>query len=88
MKIRNGFELINRDGQNLITYTGNDFVFTDTITLSETAAFLWQCIKDGCNSKERLLALLLEKFDISTVLALSDIDIFVKTLRENGILEE
>lgn len=88
MKIRDGFELINRDGQNLIVYTKNDIVFNDAITLNETMAFLWECIKNGCTTKERLLDLLLNKYDISTVLALNDIDIFVKTLNQNGILEE
>ena len=88
MKIRDGFELINRDGQNLIVYTKNDIVFNDAITLNETMAFLWECIKNGCTTKERLLDILLNKYDISTVLALNDIDIFVKTLNQNGILEE
>ena len=88
MKIRDGFELINRDGQNLIVYTKNDIVFNDAITLNETMAFLWECIKNGCTAKERLLDILLNKYDISTVLALNDIDIFVKTLNQNGILEE
>lgn len=88
MKIRDGFELIKRDGQNLIVYTKDDMVFNDAITLNETMAFLWKCIKNGCTTKERLLDLLLNKYDISTVLALNDIDIFVKTLNQNGILDE
>ena len=31
---------------------------------------------------------LLENFEISTVLALGDIDVFLRTMKENGIIEE
>ena len=34
-----------------------------------------------------MLNMLLQKYDISTVLALNDIDVFARTLKEHGILE-
>ena len=34
-----------------------------------------------------MLNALIENFDISTVLALGDIDVFVRTMKENEIIE-
>ena len=79
--------LKNVSGQNIITVSDSQYQLDNTITLSETAAFLWNCLAEGEKSKEQLLNLLLDAYDISTVLALNDIDIFVKTLLQNGIIE-
>lgn len=86
MKIREGFSLKKIDGQNVICCASAEF--KDTIVLSETATFLWQQLENGEKTKEQLMNLLLDKFDISTVLALNDIDVFVKTLEQNGIIEK
>ena len=56
--------------------------------LTDTAAFLWKMLENVNPTKKEMLNALLLNFDISTVLALSDIDIFLRTMRENGILEE
>ena len=89
MRIKEGSTLKNIHGQNFIVYTGTDLTdFTRSISLSATSSFLWQKLSEGEKSKEELLNLLLENFDISTVLALNDIDVFVKTLKENEIIEE
>ena len=45
-------------------------------------------LKNGDVSKPQMLDALLDNFDISTVLALSDIDVFIRTMRENGLIEE
>lgn len=57
------------------------------ITLNEIGLFLWENIKEKDLSSSELLNLLLEKFEISTVLALGEIDSFIKTMKEYGILE-
>ncbi len=90
MKIKDGFELVNQDGINLVVYKGvpMDKPFDTSITLDRSTAFLFNCLKSGEKTKEQLLNALLLEFDISTVLALNDIDIFVKTLKQNGIIEE
>ena len=49
---------------------------------------MWKMLQNGNTTKDQMLNGLLEKFDISTVLALNDIDVIIRTLRENGILEE
>ncbi len=89
MRIKEGFELKNIHGQNIIVCDGETVKdFTRSIALSSTSSFLWSKLKEGEKTKEELLGLLLDNFDISTVLALNDIDVFVKTLKKDGIIEE
>jgi len=89
MKIKQGFRLKKENEQYVIvcdkTINRN---FNSSIILTDTSAFLWELAKKGKASKEEMLNGLLENFNISTVLALNDIDVFIKILKENGILEE
>ncbi len=89
MKIKQGFSLKKENGQSVIVCDKSiNRDFNSTIFLSETSAFLWDMLQRESSTKEQMLQGLLDVFDISTVLALSDIDIFIRTLKENGILEE
>ncbi len=89
MKIKQGFNLKTENGQTVIICDKSIYPnFNSTIQLTETSELLWNMLKNECATKEQMLNALLEKYDISTVLALSNIDIFIKTLKENGILEE
>lgn len=88
MKLRDGFYLKKADGINTIVSDSKNSPLNNSIVLSETSVFLFNQLCSGEKSKELLLKLLLDNFDISTVLALNDIDIFVKTLKQNGIIEE
>lgn len=89
MKIKQGFSLKKEDGQNVIICDKSIHPdFNSTIFLTDTAVYIWETVQSGNASKEQILHGLLDKFDISTVLALNDIDIFIRTLKENGILEE
>lgn len=89
MKIKQGFRLKNENGQTIVVCDKNiNPTFNSTITLTETSAFLWNMMQDKTTTKEEMLNGLLCNFDISTVLALNNIDIFIKILKENGILEE
>lgn len=87
MKLKEGFYLERSEGQNIIKCC-DAAKMHNLITLNSHTAFLFKCLEDGEKSKEELLNLMLQNLDVSTVLALSDIDVFVKTLRENGIIEE
>ena len=60
----------------------------NTIVLTETAMFLWHMLENGNPTKKDMLNALLDNFEISTVLALGDIDVFLRTMKENGIIEE
>lgn len=89
MKIKPGFSLKKENGQCIIVCDKSlNRNFTSSIILTETAAYLWEMLKNQTVDKEQMLNGLLQNFDISTVLALNDIDVFIKTLKENGIIEE
>ena len=88
MKIKQGFSIKNIDGQPVIVCDKTLYPnFNVVITLSETSSLLWDMLINGTATKENMLNALLDRFDISTVLALNDIDVFIRTLKENGILE-
>lgn len=90
MKIKKGFSLVKHNGQNVIVCDKSIIKdYTSNIVLNETSSFLWHLLEDNENiTKEKMLNMLLQKYDISTVLALNDIDVFAKTLKEHGIIEE
>ena len=89
MRIKDGYSVVNLQGQNTVVANGaNSAELQNTIVLTDTSLFLWNMLKNGNVSKSQMLDALLDNFDISTVLALSDIDIFIRTMRENGIIEE
>ena len=74
MRIKDGYKVVNMHGQNTVVYEkdGSDKL-ENTIVLTETAMFLWH---------------MLDNFEISTVLALGDIDVFLRTMKENGVIED
>lgn len=88
MRIKEGFELVNRGGQNVVIAKRGSGNTTDNhIVLTETSAYLWKLLSENDVTKTQMLEGLLENFNISTVLALGDIDIFIRTMKENGIIE-
>ena len=89
MRIKDGFSVVNLQGQNtVVANAANSAELQNTIVLTDTSLFLWNMLKNGDVSKPQMLDALLDNFDISTVLALSDIDVFIRTMRENGLIEE
>lgn len=85
MKIKNEF-ILHHEGDRLwiISDKFQDF---EPLTINEMDAVLFEQLKNGISSKEQLLNAVLGRFDISTVLALSEIDLFLKELKENEMLE-
>lgn len=86
MRIRNGYEVKNISGQDIIVLNGEPL--KNNIVLNDSSLFLWNLVKEKDVNKSQMLEALLANSQISTVLALGDIDIFVRTLKEYGILEE
>ena len=84
LRIKSGFDIINVDGHYVIKGENG---LNQTIILDEISLFLWNNLKDKDFSKNEMLDLLLKAFEISTVLALGEIDKFVRILRENEIIE-
>lgn len=89
MKIKEGFSLKQKNGTSIITCNKSiNRNFNANIELTDTSAFLWNLLISGDKTKEQMLNALLNEFDISAVLALNNIDVFIRTLKENGIIEE
>jgi methyltransferase-like protein len=60
--------------------------FNAMITLNETGAFLWKQLEEE-KSKQELLDLMLEEYEVDNNTAESDIEKFVEKLKTAGILE-
>lgn len=89
MKIKSGFQLENKSGQHVVvSKKGEAHQLDNYIVLNDTAVFLWNLLKEKEVTKAEMLNAVIDNFDISTVLALGDIDVFVRTMKENGIIEE
>ncbi len=81
MKLKNGYSLVKHDDSYIIE------PLKKTVVLSDIGVFLWNKTINKDLSNSELLDLLLNNFEISTVLALGEIDTFIKKCKENGILE-
>lgn len=88
MKIKECFDIKNVAGENIVVCTDPSLHFNKLIKLNNSAAFLWRELKSGEKTNEQLFNFLADFFNISSVLALNEIDVFLRILRENGILEE
>ncbi|MGN0492528.1 MAG: PqqD family protein [Acutalibacteraceae bacterium] len=89
MRIKDGYDIKSFEGQKtVVAVSPKAEPLENTIVLTDTAVFLWNMLKAKDTSKTEMLNALLDNFDISTVLALGDIDVFLRTMKENGVIEE
>ena len=88
MKIREGFILKEIADTFVVVPVGENMVdFSLMITINETGAFLWNCLKTD-KTREQLADDLMSEYEGTTRgEMLEDIDGFVALLRENNILE-
>lgn len=84
MKLKNEYTIIH-NGDTFTLYRIDKPV--KAIAVNRVGAFLFEkaCEKDI--STTDMLNLVLQNYEISTVLALGEIDTFIKTMKENGIIE-
>lgn len=85
MKIKNCYKLIPHNEEFLVCF--RDEKPLQALHLSKIGAFLWEKVSENDISSTQMLDLLLDEFEISTVLALGEIDTFIKSMKENGIFE-
>ena len=89
MRIKSGYEIEKDSGKYNVVYNGIPTgAQLDSIVSSEIIVFLWDKLKEKDMTKTEMLDAVITKFDVSTVLALGNIDVFVRTLKKNGIIEE
>ena len=88
MKIKEGFILRTICGEHVVVGEGLAQVnFNKLLSLNETAAFLWKEIQGREFTKEDLVELLLENYEVSKEVAAKDIDKLVETWIQEGVVE-
>lgn len=84
MKISSKYKIAMSNGQNVIIDGDNNIY--GTVDFNEIKMFLWQISQNREVTKQQMLDEVLNKFEISTVLALGEIDTFIKKVKEYGII--
>ena len=88
MKIKDGFVVRKIANQYMAVPVGaRAKELHGMIGLNETAAFLWERLKED-KTEEALAALLFNEYEISESDALETVRRFCKTLQEEGVLED
>ena len=88
MKIKNGFELREVCGENVIIAHGVDNIdFTKVISLNESAAFLWKQVSGLEFSEEDLLQLLLGEYEVEESQAAEDVKALLTQWKAEGLVE-
>ena len=87
MQIKENFILRNIGDEHMVMPTGENIArFGGAVVLSDTAAFIFEQLKQP-TSREDLLMLLLSEFDVDAETAAQDLDELIKQFEEMGILE-
>ena len=88
MKIKDGFILRTVADSNVVIPTGKRTLdFNGMITLNDTGAFIWQQLEHETD-EDRIVAAILEAYDVEEARARSCVKDFVEKLREVGCIEE
>lgn len=88
MKIKENYILRSVAGENLVVpIAGSSVNFNSVITLNGSGKFLWEQLQTDTDT-ESLIKAILGEYEIDRETAEKDVLSFVKSLRENGILEE
>ena len=89
MKIKDGFELRNVCGENIIIAHGIDNIdFTKVITLNESAAILWNAVQGRDFKEEELVELLLNEYEVDASTAQKDVNALINSWTEAGLVEK
>lgn len=88
MKIKSGFVARNVGGNRIVLATGERSKrFGGMIRLNESAGFLWDRLMAE-SDRIGLISSLLAEYDVDEETAAADVDAFLNTLREAGVLDE
>ena len=88
MKIKKGFAKRNIAGSNIVVPIGKTAKsFNGMITLNETGSFFWDCFCKDITVDEAV-KLVTAEYEVDEARARTDIENFVKMLRDNNLLEE
>lgn len=88
MKIKEGFILRQICGEYVVVGEGLAQVnFNKMLSLNESAAYLWQEVSGKAFTREDLVKLLLDKYDVSEERAAADVDKLMAIWLEQGVAE-
>ena len=88
MKIKNGFELRDVCGENVIIAHGVENIdFTKVITLNESAAFIWKQVEGKDFTEEDVVKLLLDEYEVEASQAQADVKKLLASWQEAGLVE-
>ena len=87
MKLKQGF-VISKAGEDYVAVATGQAgkSFQGLVRNNATAAFLLEQLKNEC-SEEELIQALLDTYDVDRETAEKDVEVFVKTIRDAGMLE-
>ena len=89
MKLKYRFVLREVSGQSVAVAVGMDHSsFNGMVKLNRTGAFLMELLNEKDMSREELLEALLERYDVTGQRAAENLDAFLNTLRQGGLLQE
>ena len=88
MKIKNGFELRDVCGEQVIMAHGKENIdFSKIISLNETAAYLWDKVVGREFDEQQMVELLTEAYEVEESVARADVKKLLAQWKENSLLE-
>ena len=88
MRIKDGFTLRTLLGEHIVVGEGLAQVnFNKMLSLNESAAYLWEAVSDKDFTREDLVKLLLERYEVSEEQAAADVDKLLAIWMEQGVAE-
>lgn len=89
MKIKDGFILRQICGEYVVVGEGLAQVnFNKMLSLNETAAYLWEAVQGKQFTKEDLVKLLLDRYEVAEEVAAGDVDKLLDIWLKEGVAEE
>lgn len=88
MKIKEGFELRDVCGENVIVATGRKNIdFSKVISLNESAALMWREVVGKDFTEEDLVKILTDTYEVSEEQARKDVVALVDQWQEIGMID-
>lgn len=88
MKIKDGFILRSICGEYIVVGEGLAQVnFNKMLSLNESAAYLWKEVEGKTFTREDLVQLLLDKYEVSKEQAAADVEKLTATWIQEGVVE-
>lgn len=89
MKIKEGFILRSLLGEFIVVGEGLAQVnFNKMLSMNESAAYLWKEVEGKAFTREDLVSLLLDRYEVSREQAEQDVDKLVETWLREGVVAE